>query len=283
LLNNFDVDLLITTVRLDLKSRILRWDTESETWYGEDVIYESEIHAFLDDDNYTYALAGDFGQLYYYDGEKLILHTKIPGDYSPTKRCKIHPNAVGYINGTPIFGLSNIEGDPVLQGIYSYGRYSKDYNITLDLSYPLSVGSFAGIEIGAIIVKGMDVYASFKTASAAGVDKLDWTAKYNGAYIETMVLNNAEDRSKFKAFDKALADYIEMPADTAITMAYSKNYAAYVNMSQQNDTKLMQLRSKETIPEIGAMQLKFTFTVDGNDSPKIENFHGDFKGEEANG
>lgn len=280
ILHNFDVDLLVGTKTLDEKSRILRWDTESETWYGEDIIYEGEIHAFLDEDNYTYAIVGDFGNFHYYDGEKLLKHIRIPGSYSSTAKCKVNANSVGYFMGVPIFGVSNIAGNPTLQGVYSYGQYSKDYSITMDLSFPISSGEFAGLELGAIIVQGTDVYVAWKSGTAVGIDKLDWSNKYNGAYIETMVLNNAEDRSKFKAFDKALADYIEMPADTAVVMAYSKNYAAYQNMVQVDDTKLMQLRSKETIPEIGAMQLKFTFTCVANTTPKIENFHGDFQGEE---
>jgi len=280
ILGNFDVDLLVGTKTLDEKSRILRWDTESETWYGEDVIYEGEIHAFLDEDNYTYAIVGDFGNLHYYDGEKLLKHIRIPGSYSSTAKCKVNANSVGYFMGVPIFGVSNIAGDPTLQGVYSYGQYSKDYNITMDLSFPISSGEFAGLSIGAIIVQGTDVYVAWKSGTAVGIDKLDWSNKYNGAYIETMVLNNAEDRSKFKSFDKALADYIEMPADTAVVMAYSKNYATYENFVQVTDDKLLQLRSKSTVPEIGAMQLKFTFTCVANTSPKIENFHGDFQGEE---
>jgi hypothetical protein len=280
ILHNFDVDLLVGTKRLDEKSRILRWDTESETWYGEDIIYEGEIHAFLDEDNYTYAIVGDFGDLHYYDGEKLLKHIRIPGSYNNAAKCKVNANAVGYFMGIPIFGVSNITGNPTLQGIYSYGQYSKDYNITLDLSFPISSGEFAGLEIGAIIVRGTDVYAAWKSSTAVGIDKLDWTAKYNGAYIETMVLNNAEDRSKFKSFDRAAADYIEMPTDTEVLMQYSLNYGTYIDFEQVNDDKLFQLRSKATVPEIGAMQLKFTFTCNGNDSPKIENFHGDFQGEE---
>jgi len=277
---NFDVDLLVGTKRLDEKSRVLRWDTESETWYGEDIIYAGEIHAFLDEDNYTYAIVGDYGVMHYYDGEKLLKHTRIPGAYSNAARCKVNANAVGYFMGVPIFGVSNIDGNPNLQGVYSYGQYSKDYNITMDLSFPISSNEFTGMTIGAIVVQGTDVYVAWKSLTAVGVDKLDWSNKYNGAYIETMVLNNAEDRSKFKSFDKALADYIEMPANTAVTMAYSKNYAAYINFEQVNNDKLLQLRSKTTIPEIGAIQLKFTFTCNANNSPKIENFHGDFQGEE---
>lgn len=279
ILANFDVDLLVGTKRLDEKSRILRWDTESETWYGEDTIYEGEIHAFLDEDNYTYAIVGDFGQMEYYDGEKLLKRRRIPGDYSSSAKCKVNPNAVGYFMGIPVFGISNISGNPTLQGVYSYGQYDVDYPITLDLSYPISSGEFSGLEIGAIVIQGTDMYVSWKSGTTVGVDKLDWTTKYNGAYIETMVLNNAKDRSRFKSLDAVLADYIEMPTSTSLTIKYSKNYASYVTLAQVNDAKLLQLRAKATVPEIGAIQTKFIFNTNSNDSPRIENFHTNFKGE----
>lgn len=280
ILKNFDVDLLIGTKLLNQKSRVLRWDTSSTTWYGEDDIYEGEIHAFLDDDNYTYAIAGDYGHMFYYDGEKLLKHTRIPGDYGPTARCKVNANSVAYFLGVPVFGLSNIEGNPNLQGIHSYGQYSKDYPITMDLSFPISTDEFSGVEIGAIIIQGTDIYSAYKSGTDVGIDKIDWTAKYDGGYIETMVLNRAKDRSDFKSLKEVLADYIEMPASTSLAMAYDKNYAGYTTLEQQNDDKLLQLRAPSTVPEIGAITVKFTFGVNGNNTPKIENFHANFHGEE---
>ena len=138
------------------------------------------------------------------------------------------------------------------------------------------------MEIGAIVVQGTDVYVAWKSGTAVGVDKLDWTTKYYGGYIETMVLNNAEERSRLKSLDNVLADYIEMPASTAVVMQYSKNYASYLTLTQVTDSKLLQLRAKNTVPEIGAITLKFTFNTNSNDSPKIENFHANFEGEDQN-
>ena len=282
ILHNFDVDLLIGTINLDRRARALRWDTESETWYGEDTVYESEIHAFLDEDNYTYAIVGDYGQMYYYDGEKLLLHTRIPGDFGPSKRCKVNRQAVGYFFGVPIFGVSNIEGNPLLQGVYSYGRYSKDYDITLDLSYPVSTNEFSGVEIGVIIVRGMDVYVSRKTGTDVGIEKLDWTLKYNGAYIETMVLNAPADRRYFKTANEFLVDYIEMPASTSITQQYSKNYSSFTTVPPTNvkvNAKLLQIKGTYSVKEIACLQTKYIFNTNGNNSPKVENFHVRFDGE----
>lgn len=279
ILENFDVDLLIGTKRLDEKSRILRWDTESPTWYGEDTIYEGEIHAFLDEDNYTYAIVGDFGQMNYYDGEKLLKYMRIPGLYSNAAKCKVNANSVGYFMGVPVFGLSNITGNPNLQGVYSFGQYTKDYKNTMDLSYPVSSNEFAGVEIGAIVIQGTNMYVAWKSATGVGIDQLDWSNKYNGGYIETMVLNNPEDRSKFKSTRNFLADYIEVPDSTSVTIQYSKNYANYATIAQKTDVKLLQLRAQHTIKEIGALQAKFIFNTSVNATPKIENFHVNFEGE----
>lgn len=281
ILEEFDTDLLVGTKTIDGNSRVLRWDTESESWYGQDTVYEDEIHAFIRDDNYVYAQVGDFGQMFLYDGEKLLLANRIPGDYSPTSRCKVNSNAVGYLMGIPVFGVSNLENNGTLQGVYSYGRYSKDYNITLDLSFPISTDVFADVEIGAIVIQGADMYVAWKSGSSPtyGVDKLDWTAKYANAYIETTVLNNPEDRSKFKALDSVTADYYQIPANTSVDMAYRKNYGSYIDIPKVVDAKLLQIRGKKTVKEMGAIQTRFDFNVNGNDSPEIENFAANFEGE----
>ena len=74
---DFDTDLLVGTK--DVKSAwVRRWDTESDSWYTQDEVFETEIYAFIRDDNYVYVQAGDFGRMYFYDGEKLHPDTRIP-------------------------------------------------------------------------------------------------------------------------------------------------------------------------------------------------------------
>ena len=38
------------------------------------------------------------------------------------------------------------------------------------------------------------------------------------------------------------------------------------------DSKLCTVEAKETIPEVANLQLRFGFTVSGNDSPEVEDF-----------
>lgn len=268
----FDIDLLVGTLNVKM-ARVLRWDTVSDSWSAEDDIQEKGINSFIKDDNYVYVNAGEFGRLYFYNGEKLEPYQRIPGDWSPTKKAIIHPNAVGFLLGVPIFGLSNSTGDPALEGVYSFGSYSKDYPKILDLSFPISSGEFTGMTIGAIIVDEADVYVAWKSGTGVGIDKLDYTAKYASAYIETVQLIPPRDRSKLKTLNEVLADYASLPANTAIGFSYDKNYTgSYTSMTEKTDTKLAQVRAKESVPEIGALQLRIDFTVSSNNAPEVENF-----------
>lgn len=159
-LHPFDTDIIVGTIR-NSNGRVLRWDTVSESWGAEDEV-SGGVKAFLRDDNYVYAVCGDFGNLMFYNGEKLETYKKIPGEYSSTAKVKINPRAVGYFLDIPVIGVSNNIGNPVLQGIYSLGSYSSAYSKILDLTYPISSNNFSDVEIGSIIIDGADMYSSWK-------------------------------------------------------------------------------------------------------------------------
>jgi hypothetical protein len=282
-LGRIDVDLLIGTKERD-KAWVKRWDTEALSWYAEDSVKETEIYAFLEDDNYVYVIAGDYGRGYFYDGEKMLPDFRVPGQYNKNARSKVNQNAVASFMGIPVFGFSNITGNPAWQGVYAYGRYSKDYNVTMDLSFPLSCHMFSDIEIGAIIVNGFDLMISFKSETAGvGVDRIDWTAKYESAFIESMVLLGPADRARLKNVDMIKADYYNLPENTGLEFSFSNNYQGFDDLEPQQkvNEKLYQVHAKATQPEVGAAQVMFEFNVDGNNGPEVENFHVKFVGEEA--
>lgn len=276
-----DTDLLVGTKETK-RAWVKRWDTEALSWFAQDSVEETEIYGFLPDDNYVYVLAGDFGHLYFYDGEKMHKETRVPGEYSKTKRSKINQNAVASFFGIPLFGVSNLEGNPSWQGLYSYGRFSKDYNVTMDLSYPLSCDEFSDIEIGAIIVQGYDILVSWKTATQVGIDRIDWTQKYESAFIETMILLGSKDRSKFKSVKEILADYYLLPENTGLEFSIENNYQGFVDIEefQKIAEKLNQVQCVTTRPELGAVAVMFEFNIDNNNAPEIENFHVNFVGEQ---
>lgn len=272
-LSPFDIDLLIGTKWIGMnKARVLRWDTTSESWSAEDQLNESVVNAFIQDDNYVYANVGEYGRIYYYNGEKMEPFKRIPGDWSPTKKGIVYPNAVGFHLGIPVFGLSNVTGDPALQGVYGLGSFSRDYSKTLSLDFPLSTGNFGGVTIGAILVRDFDLYVAWKDASGSGVDKLDWSAKYASAYIETTMLVGKEmSRSAFKTLARTYLPFASLPDDTDVEISYKKKHeVSFSSLTTKRDDKLMQIRSEKTVPEIANLQLRFDFTVNDNDSPEIE-------------
>ena len=280
-----DTDLLVGT-KETRRAWVKRWDTEALSWYAQDSVEETEIYAFVANDNEVYVIAGDYGKIYFYDGEKMHPDVRIPGEYSKTERVKVNQNAVASFFGIPLFGVSNLEGNGTWQGVYSYGRFSKDYNVTLNFPFPLSCNEFDSIEIGSIIVQGYDLMVSWKSATDVGVDRIDWTAKYESAFIETMVLLGANDRSKFKSIDSILADYYRFPeydADTKpIEFSVENNYQGFNDIEPQTviDAKLYQIRAKSTQKELGAVAVMIEFNTVENEGPEIENFHVNFVGEQ---
>lgn len=276
---DFDIDLLIGTKDIS-KCRVIRWDTVSESWSAEDDIYDVEVYAFIRDDNFVYALVGNAGMLYYYNGEKLLPFMRIPGNWSPTATAKIHQNAVGFLRNVPVFGLSGTAGDPTELGVYGLGSYSKDYPKALSLDFPISAGLATLIEIGAIITKGSDMWVAWKSGSSYGVDKLDWSAKYTAAYLETMMLSPMKNRSNYKTIARVQAPYASLPASTAVALSYKKNYAAdYAALTSVVDAKGVKVKAEKSIPEIGNIQLKMALTVNGNNAPELEDLQLDFVAE----
>lgn len=274
----FDIDVLIGTKDVN-QCRVIRWDTVSESWSAEDEIDDTEVYAFIRDDNFVYALVGEAGRLYFYNGEKLVPYQRMPGVWNPSSTGKINANAIGFILGIPVFGFSNITGNPTEQGIYGFGSYSKDYPKTLSLDFPISTGEFSGVEIGAIITRGSNMWAAWKSGTSVGVDKLDYTAKYASAYLETVVLSPMKDRSEFKTLVRAQAPYASLPANTAVVFSYSKNYAAYLSLSSVVDALHAIVKSDKTVPKVGNVQIRLALTVSGNTAPELEDLQVDIVAE----
>jgi hypothetical protein len=438
-LSPYDTDILIGTQIIN-RARVLRWDTFSDSWISDDDVIETGINAFILDDDYTYVSAGDYGHLYFYNGEKLQLQKRISGNwnndlidsyletnydydistsrseywsqsftvknpgildsiefylsitgaltgnitakiydmagtigtngvptgavlatsdnldistltstptltsftfsgvnkislieknycivlynssnFTPTTNilkigCKelgtyigdvsyssnavtwnignpkltysmifyinsdliktltINPNAVGYLNGTPVFGISNLIGNPTLQGIYGYGGYDSKYPKSLSLDYPLPTGEFTGIEIGCININGADMQVSYKTATDVGIAKIDQSNKYTPAYLETVMLTSLQERSHETTEDGLCVDYITLPTGTSVSIGIKTKYdSAYTPADLVIDTDRMSIKTKSKIPKIVNLQAKISLVSSVNNAPEIEN------------
>ena len=357
-LGEIDIDLLIGTYVNDNVNdvTVYRWDTVSTSWSTLDTVPENGINAFIKDDNDLFVQAGQFGKIYFYDGQKLVPFKRIPGTWSPTSYGEINQGSVASLLSVPVFGFSNGSGNPCLEGIYSFGSYSRNYNKIMDLSWIISPKQTTNVSIGAILVSGADMYVAFTysnvvtmtiaapcvvtltghnqpngtaimftttgalptgltastyyyirsatddtfnlydtaahaiaggatgrvtttgsqsgvhTAANYGVDKLDYTAKYDGAYLETMMLDFGEARNVLKTILKAGCSYATLPTSTAITFSIKKyNGDSWDDLTSVTDSKLRQVVAETTVPEVANAQIKVAFTISANTAPTIEN------------
>jgi hypothetical protein len=266
---DFDIDLLVGTKTLN-SGRVLRWDGVSINLTSDDNIYvDGGVQAFLSDDNYRYVLDQE-GTVWYYNGAQCEVFVRLPE--VANGKIKINTNAVGFWRKTPVFGLSNGVGNTVLQGIYGIGKYSRGYSTTLSLDFPMPSNEFSNVEIGSLLVDGQDLYASWKDNADVGVAKLDYTAKYNNAYIETMALAEAENRHQLKTLSDVIVPYYSKPTNTNITIGIDKNYeGTFTNMVVIDDTKrkIIELKNPSVV-DVANPRLRIQFTVSNNDSMEIE-------------
>jgi len=275
-LGTYMTDILLGTYVSDNvnQTEVYRWNTFSGSFTNSDPIPEMGINAFFESDNFVFVSAGLYGNIYVYNGEVLDLYKKVPGDYSPTKEATIHPNAVGNLGNLILFGVSNSTGNPCEQGVYVIGRHNRNYPFVMDLSFPISErsgGAFvtSSIEIGAILVMGYDVFVSWKNGSTYGIDKLDYSTKLSGAYIESRV--QTVEREMLQTFAKIVVPYASLPASTSVAIGYDVNYTgSYTTTTDNKDDTGRKIISAEDSPEGTVIQIKLTLTTSSNNSPQIE-------------
>jgi len=139
-----------------------RWNTWSQSYKSSDEVPEVGVNCFLATDNYNLVSAGRKGRIYYYNGEQLEDFKRIPGNWLGTNEATIHPNASCNMNGTPLFGISNISGNPAKQGIYSLAGYDRNYPKVLNLEWLISTGRYSSIDIGAVEMIGTVLLVGWK-------------------------------------------------------------------------------------------------------------------------
>lgn len=256
---------------------LFAWDGWSLSYNLDDNVKENGINSFIDCDNFLLASVGTNGNLYVYSDGKLKLYKTIPGEYSPTKTCIINPYAQANLMGLPLFGLSNINGNPTLQGIYSFGAKKADFPYVLNLEYPISQRDgntllLSGLQIGAIVTIGNDLFCSWMDgAGNVGIDKLDYDNKLESAFFETVLI--APDRSILGKFNKYEMCYKDLPIDTDIAISYKANHNPdWTSLKTVNDTDRHLIRSESMI-EASTLRMRVDFEVDGNNAPELESLY----------
>jgi hypothetical protein len=257
-------------------TEIFRWNTWSISFSVADDIPEVGINCFLQTDNYALVNAGTKGNFYLYNGSQLENFKRIPGDWTGTKEAYINPNASCNMFGLPLFGLTNVSGNPAKQGVYSLGGYDRNYPKVLNLEWLISTGNSSNIEIGAVELVGTVLLVSWKDntnplAIVYGIDKVDQTAKVVQAYYSTRVINIARNDSKTLS---GYVAYRSLPNDSSIEIWYSQNYGAWTKANVTVDTIRKTVYLKESFPEANTLQIRVVSNsatgANVNNAPEIE-------------
>lgn len=278
-LGKMGTDILIGTIIASNVARceIFRWNGYSDSFSSSDTVQEPGINCFLEADNYVLVNAGLQGNIYSYNGSQLTFYKKIPGTYSPSAQAIIFPYATAMFNGyLPIFGVSSYSGDPCDEGIWSMGRYNPNYPTILNLEFPISqvdsdgYNRVAGVQIGAVIVSGQNVYMSWSYNSGYGVDKLDYSNKIVHPIAETRVI--VPQLGGFDTFNKFIATYESMPSGASISFKTSINGASYVALDPAaiKDTDRNAYIGDASRMEARTLQLRMEATSSSNNAPAIQ-------------
>lgn len=275
-LGRLNTDLLIGTFVSDNvnSTEVIRWNTWSVSFSYSDPIPETGVNSFLDTDNNVIVNAGTKGSLYFYNGSSLEEYKKVKGVYTGTAKGYVHPNAKFNFNGMPLFGFSNVSGNPANQGVYSLNRTNRNYPFVLNLEYAISTNNLSNIEIGAICPVSSDQFTvSWKDTNdgtSYGVDILDLTAKATLAYFVTRVI--MADRAKLLNYGLVDACYRTLPENTNITVQKKLNAETSFGtaITTKDDTKRLLKATQVDLNDATRGQLKVALVASGNTAPEVE-------------
>jgi hypothetical protein len=160
-------------------SAIFRWNSYSNSWTVKDSIKETDVYAFLDADDYIYAIAKS-GSVYLYTGSQLEMFSQIRNPKTTT--------------GHQL--TTNFQGKPLVANggkIYSLYRKNRNLPISLCQEFTCSVGEDATIH--SIIANGSNLYVSWELSGAFGIDEI--SANYAPTTIITPRFKKASNVKVF--------------------------------------------------------------------------------------
>lgn len=272
-------DLLIGTLSRtgENQCRFIKWNTWGESFQTNDPVPESAIHAFITGDNFVLAIAGLGNNIYIHRNGRLERFKTLQGDYNNSSYNKIYPEAVANFNGYALLGISNGAGNPVEQGVYSYGSKRANYPFVLNLEYIISKrvsGDFvlSNVTIGAIAAKAGQLYVSWKHGSDTGVDVIDYTSRLSGAYLISRLYHDSrlyEDNWKLLTLI-----YRTLPTNTDIKAYYSLDHGnTWIEWNDLTNSIIHNyIQSKETVRS-NRIMIKVELICSGVYSPEVEEIY----------
>lgn len=264
------------------RSFVYDWNTWSVSYTNAYSIPEAGVNAFIQSGDSTIRVqAGLSGNIYILNpgGVTFQLERQIPAlfplQYTPSNTCQVYYPATTNLNGIPLFGMSNISGNPCYQGVYAYGSRTVTYPTILTLPFPISTGNLNNITIWSMATVGMKLYISWfdGNSNTYGIDQIDYNNKYNGAFFETRIIKFS--RIWLDLYEKIVVNYQSLPANTQINLFYDANWSGYIEYgSVQGSDVVIDTDRNQVVgnlqPRAKTMRFKVQTTASGNNAPSIE-------------
>jgi hypothetical protein len=170
------------------------------TWNGTDAgitdfveVTEGAVNAMAVYDNTLWFIAGSVGNLYYYDGNTIKIR-QITNFLEQNKYVDIYPGAMTAHRGDLFIGVAGAtDSTTITQGVYTYGRTSKNYPRALNIPNIISTGTKTGtgLKIGSLHAVGPnEFYIGWHDGSANGVDLISGTTPYTSATWYSLWFDN---------------------------------------------------------------------------------------------
>lgn len=277
----YDIDLVIgTLINLAVnRSWIVRWDTVQTSWQFMEPVGEDGVNCLFWSGQNLLANAGQYGMIYHYNGRNLVPHQSLPAinnKWSPSHNGEILPNAADIWGNFAVFGFTANNGNPIDSACYLFGSYSSQYPSSLDESFPISSGNLSSITIGAVVASNQNLYVAWQdtVAGTQGVDKLNWSALYASAFIETVAINIEEHPEMSIVVQTIFALYQSLPAGTSVSLSYYSNWGSKTSPTNSinTDTNRQVVWYDEGIEDVRTIRLRMDFVVSQNSGPVIEAF-----------
>lgn len=256
-------------------ANIYRWDNNASSFQVPTLLNEGGVNSIISQGNYGITQAGIDGALYIYDGAQSQLIRRIPGTYSPTKYSDTYPQAMAYRESLLHIGHSDITGSPSDHGVWTWGSLYKNIPPSLNLTYPISSGNLTAVTIGCILIVGLDMYVSWKDTTSGtvyGVDKLDFSNKYNGGIYETIVLGRGQPKKSYK---RVSVTFEPLTSGCSLALAYrADGDTSYTTINLGDGSSSYTTANGTTITwdfnkNCHQVQFKLTLGSTSNSSPRV--------------
>lgn len=225
-------------------------------------------------DNNLYFIAGAKGKLYVYTGQVIPIRG-LTNDLTNSQYLDIFPGAMDSHEGKLMIGLAGVtDSSAITQGIYTYGRTSKNYPRALNIEHTISSGTKTGttLKIGSIHAVGPnEIYIGWEDTTATnGIDKISGTSPYTASIYDSLWFDNGNAYS-IKELDFIKFTFKPLAANETIDFSYRLDRAtAWTALGTASTDDLNEvvypITPMKTFKEI---QLRVELKTSGSTSPDL--------------